>query len=168
MVGGIGAEAYDEMDVYKGTMEVGYWLGQEYWGKGIATEAVRVFVEDTLLHVRPNVVRLQAKVFSRNLASAKVLRKNGFELEGVLRSSYEKHGMVGDTLLLVRTFNPSSSSLLLPSFPPLFVLSLLSCSLFVSLTPPVLCHAYFGPYVSYLIIKMSLGEKVGVKMIFVS
>ncbi len=65
--------------------ELGYWLGRIYWGKGLATEAVRLILEfgfeDLDLH------RIYASAFAANLASRRVLEKNGFQLEGVLREA---------------------------------------------------------------------------------
>jgi RimJ/RimL family protein N-acetyltransferase len=57
-----------------GEQEVGYWLGREYWGKGIATRALTLFLEDVT--TRP----LHAHVVKHNLASIRVLEKCGFTI----------------------------------------------------------------------------------------
>jgi len=67
-----------------GVAIVGYWLGRAYWGRGIATEAVRQIVKLGLAGFR----RLQASVYEPNVASARVLEKCGFQLEACLRSSF--------------------------------------------------------------------------------
>ena len=59
-----------------GEREVGYWLGREYWGKGIATRALAAFLED--VKTRP----LYAHVAKHNLASIRVLEKCGFTITG--------------------------------------------------------------------------------------
>lgn len=59
-----------------GEREVGYWLGREYWGKGIATRALRQFLEQ--IQTRP----LYAHVAKQNIASRRVLEKCGFTISG--------------------------------------------------------------------------------------
>jgi RimJ/RimL family protein N-acetyltransferase len=62
--------------VLSGEREVGYWIGKEFWGKGIATRALAKFLE--IVRVRP----LYAHVAKHNLASLRVLEKCGFSLSG--------------------------------------------------------------------------------------
>jgi ribosomal-protein-alanine N-acetyltransferase len=79
-------------------------LGEEYWGRGIATEAVGAVTQhgfDAL-----GLVRIYAAVFDGNPASVRVLEKNGFEKEGFLRKSAIKAGRVVDQLLYARVRNP--------------------------------------------------------------
>ena len=77
-------------DVYRRNLELGYWLGEEYWGKGIGTVAVQKAIDigfgDEHCH------RIYASVFAFNAASYKVLLKNGFVEEGTLRQSIYKNG----------------------------------------------------------------------------
>ena len=94
-VGAIGFVAGD--DVSRGTAEIGYWLGREYWGRGIASAAVRALTANLL--ARPEFRRLHATVFAWNLASARVLEKAGYTLEGRLRSAITKDGRTADGLL---------------------------------------------------------------------
>jgi ribosomal-protein-alanine N-acetyltransferase len=92
LVGVIGI--YPQSDVYRGTAELGYWLGQPFWGKGIATAAVRRIVEFGFeeLHLR----RIFADVFASNPASRRVLEKAGFQLEGVRQLAIIKNEQIQD------------------------------------------------------------------------
>ncbi|MEB3053151.1 GNAT family protein [Bacillus pseudomycoides] len=66
-------------------VSIGYFLAEDYWGKGIATESVRMVVK--FLFEEINVNRIQAEVMPVNEVSKKVLLKNGFIKEGVLRQA---------------------------------------------------------------------------------
>lgn len=94
-VGGIGIHPL--LDVYRGTAEIGYWLSEEYWGRGIATDAVRAVVP-LAFDLFP-IVRLQAGIFENNPASMRVLEKCGFCREAVHRSAVTKDGVVMDEYL---------------------------------------------------------------------
>ena len=77
--------------------EVGYWLGEPLWGRGIATTALRAITEygfETF-----DVCRLEAGVFAWNPASARVLEKAGYTLEGRARLAVIKDGQMTDRLL---------------------------------------------------------------------
>jgi len=69
--------------------EVGYWLGQPFWGQGIMSQALGAFVPYAFQAL--GLHKLFAKVFDPNAASSRVLEKNGFRLEGVLREQVWKH-----------------------------------------------------------------------------
>jgi ribosomal-protein-alanine N-acetyltransferase len=97
--GGIGVVLCS--DVERVGAELGYWLGEAFWGRGVMTAAVRAFVPWAL--DRFNLARLHASVFEFNGASARVLEKAGFVLEGRLRHSAFKNGMLIDQLLYART-----------------------------------------------------------------
>ncbi len=84
-------------DVYRRTAEVGYWLGEPFWGQGIATHALQAFTEYAFATF--DLVRLQAFVKEWNPASARVLEKCGFALEGRLRKNVTKDGKTVDQLL---------------------------------------------------------------------
>jgi [ribosomal protein S5]-alanine N-acetyltransferase len=89
-----GAGIILKQDVYRKTAEIGYWVAGPYWGRGIATEAVRLikaYAFDTF-----DIVRLQAEVFDYNKASMKVLEKNGFAHEAVHRKAVIKNGELLD------------------------------------------------------------------------
>ncbi|TGU64337.1 N-acetyltransferase, partial [Mesorhizobium sp. M00.F.Ca.ET.186.01.1.1] len=64
---------------------IGYFLAEAHWGKGIASEAVKMVVRFLMEEV--NVNRIQAEVMPPNEASKKVLRNNGFVMEGTLRQA---------------------------------------------------------------------------------
>jgi RimJ/RimL family protein N-acetyltransferase len=77
-------------------VEFGYWLARPYWGQGIMTDAVRVYVRYAFTEL--NLLKLTAHVFAGNLASARVLEKNSFKLEGKLRQHFLKDGRLLDAL----------------------------------------------------------------------
>jgi RimJ/RimL family protein N-acetyltransferase len=87
-------------DVYRRAAEIGYWLGARHWGKGIATDALRAMTEHVF--ATRDVVRLFAGVFEHNAASARVLEKAGYVLEGRMRKSVTKDGKTIDQLLYAR------------------------------------------------------------------
>jgi len=81
-------------DIYRNTAEIGYWIGEPYWNKGIATRAVKLLTEYGLDHL--NYARLQTGIFEYNTSSMKVLEKCGYRLEGVFQKSLTKHGKLWD------------------------------------------------------------------------
>jgi [ribosomal protein S5]-alanine N-acetyltransferase len=94
-VGGIGVTL--GTDVERCSAELGYWLGEAVWGRGIATSAVRAFSEHALAAF--GLTRLYALPYARNAPSIRVLEKAGYLLEGRLRRSALKGGEVLDQLL---------------------------------------------------------------------
>ena len=97
-IGGIGCRLLD--DVNCKTAEIGYWLGEPFWGRGIATMALKQTTEYAFQTFR--LERVQAHVFAWNPASARVLEKCGYVLEGRLRCSIFKDGRLADSLLYAR------------------------------------------------------------------
>lgn len=93
--GGIGLMPQD--DVNEGTAEIGYWLGEAVWGRGVATAAVAAVTRRALTAL--GYRRLFATVFGRNGASQRVLEKCGYRREGVLRRAVVKHGVVLDQVV---------------------------------------------------------------------
>ena len=87
--------------MFSGAAEFGYWLGEPYWGRGIATAAARAMV-GFAFSAFP-WVRLEAGVFEWNQASMRVLKKAGFEREGVLRQSVRKDGQFLDRVMYAIT-----------------------------------------------------------------
>lgn len=79
---------------------MGYWLGEQFWGRGIMTEAVAA-VTDFCFENFP-LRRISAEVFANNPASARVLEKAGFTFEGRLKNHVLKEGKLLDTLLYAR------------------------------------------------------------------
>jgi [ribosomal protein S5]-alanine N-acetyltransferase len=94
-VGGIGCELLG--DVHCKTAEVGYWLGEPFWGRGIATATLRQMTEYVFANF--DLQRIQAFVFGWNPASARVLEKAGYQFEGRLGQSVFKDGRLTDSLL---------------------------------------------------------------------
>ena len=97
-VGGIGLVL--RTDVERVDAELGYWLGESHWGRGVMSGAVDAFVPWAL--DRFNLARVHAQVFAFNGASARVLAKAGFVLEGRMRQSAVKDGKLIDQLLYAR------------------------------------------------------------------
>lgn len=81
-------------DVYQKTAELGYWLAEEYWGRGIMTQAVKRICGEGFS--RWDIQRIYAEPFSHNAGSRRVLEKAGFSLEGVMRRGVYKRGKVCD------------------------------------------------------------------------
>lgn len=98
-VGGIGYTPLSGM--YCKTAEFGYWLGEAYWNRDIATAAVQAMVK-CIFNELP-FMRLEAGVFEWNPASMRVLEKAGFAREGVLRKSVFKDGQLIDRMLYAIT-----------------------------------------------------------------
>ena len=98
------------VDVHRRTAEIGFWLGRRYWGRGIVTEAVRAVTE--LAFSRYGFSRVYAMVYEWNPASARVLEKAGYRLEGRQRKNALKDGREIDTLLyaIIDTDLASASS----------------------------------------------------------
>lgn len=92
VIGSIGMEI--GKDVHRLTAELGYWLAESYWGKGIMSEAVKVVTEYALQDL--SLYRIHAAPYAVNPASAKVLKKAGFRFEGTLHSSAIKDGHILD------------------------------------------------------------------------
>ena len=81
-----------------GVAEFGYWLGRQYWGCGIATEAGQLLIQYAL--DKRNLRRLEAHIFAPNSASSRVLEKCGFALEGILKKRLtDRTGNIRDQLL---------------------------------------------------------------------
>jgi len=84
-------------DVHRRCAEIGYWLAEEHWGRGIMTEAVAAMTERAFREL--DVVRIQAAVFAWNPASMRVLEKCGYVREGWLRKSVWKDGQLIDSAM---------------------------------------------------------------------
>ena len=95
LIGGIGLIPQD--DVYSRSAMLGYWLGEPFWNQGIATLAVRAMVEWAFAEL--DLIRIFAFVFESNTASARVLEKTGFTLEGKMRRAVFKRGRLMDQSL---------------------------------------------------------------------
>lgn len=91
-VGSIGVFRCD--NIHSRTAEMGYYIGEPYWGRGIGTSAVKQVCGYIFEHT--DIIRIFAEPFAYNTASCRVLEKAGFEFEGVLRSNAVKNGKVLD------------------------------------------------------------------------
>jgi RimJ/RimL family protein N-acetyltransferase len=106
-VGGIGLELQEDVSRY--SAELGYWLGEQYWGRGIMTAAVSRFTGyafDTF-----DICRIYAMVFETNPASQRVLERAGYVLEGRLRHAAYKDGRILDQFLYAVSHPPPMSRL---------------------------------------------------------
>ena len=81
-------------NIHRQTAELGYYIAEEYWGKGIMTEAVKQIC--AYVFAKSDIIRIYAEPFAYNIASCRVLEKVGFQYEGTLRSNAVKNGKVID------------------------------------------------------------------------
>jgi len=97
----VGAIGYvPGIDVERYSAEIGYWLGESHWGRGIATEAL-LLVTDHVFGTA-NLLRLFALPFADNAGSMRVLEKAGYVREAILRSSSVKYGQPRDQALYAK------------------------------------------------------------------
>ena len=92
-VGGIGIIL--QKDVERISAEMGYWLGEKYWNKGIVTQAIKEIVKYSFENF-PELQKIYATPFNFNIASQKVLQKAGFECEAILKKAAIKNGQIID------------------------------------------------------------------------
>lgn len=102
--GGIGLKL--QADVDRISAELGYWLGEQFWGRGIATAAIRGFVPWAFEAYQ--LERIYATPFHWNVASARALEKASFNKEGVMRRAALKDGVVADVPMYARLREPSA------------------------------------------------------------
>lgn len=95
VIGSIGI--FRNSNIHRLTAEMGYYLGEDYWGRGIATKAVREAVEYVFEHT--DILRIYAEPFANNIASCRVLEKAGFAFEGILCKNAIKNGEILDMRL---------------------------------------------------------------------
>ena len=108
VVGGVGVHPGN--DVGRASAEIGYWLGREFWGRGIATVVVGAVAD----HLFKEAVfgRLHAHTFEGNLASQRVLEKCGFVKEGVFRKAVLKNGRLFDAVMFGRVDDAACARIL--------------------------------------------------------
>ena len=104
--GGIGFDR-DE-DVFRRSAEIGYWLGEAYWGQGIMSAAVAAVSKPAFDWF--GLTRLFALPFARNRASSRVLERAGYVRAALLRQSLIKEGMILDAYLYERHRPPSDGA----------------------------------------------------------
>jgi len=95
IVGGVGFERLK--DLCSRTAEIGYWVGEPYWSRGIATRALALATENAFRDF--DFVRLQAGVLEWNGASCRVLEKAGYSQEARLRQQGFKDGEICDMVV---------------------------------------------------------------------
>jgi RimJ/RimL family protein N-acetyltransferase len=99
----IGCIGYQlQADVERVSAEIGYWLAEPFWGRGIATDALVAVTQHAV--TTHGLTRVYALPFAENAASCRVLEKAGYRLEGRLRRSAIKDGRITDQLQYA--FNP--------------------------------------------------------------
>ncbi len=92
VAGSIGVFRCD--NIHSRTAEMGYYIGEPYWGRGLGTSAVKQVCNYIFEHT--DIIRIFAEPFDYNAASCRVLEKAGFHLEGILRKNAVKNGRVLD------------------------------------------------------------------------
>ena len=92
VIGSIGI--FRQGNIHRQIAELGYYIAEEYWGKGIMTEAVKQICK--YVFAKSDIIRIYAEPFAYNIASCRVLEKAGFQYEGTLRSNAVKNGRVID------------------------------------------------------------------------
>ncbi|MBT6774081.1 GNAT family N-acetyltransferase [Candidatus Woesearchaeota archaeon] len=85
----IGGISLNEIDLKHKNAVLGYWLGKKHWGQGIMSEAVDLILKFGFKELKLH--RISSDAFEPNIASQKVLKKNGFKVEGLLRETHFKH-----------------------------------------------------------------------------
>lgn len=95
LIGSIGIHPLN--DIYAQNAELGYWIAEPYWGKGITTKAIEKIVEYTFENFK--ITRIFAKPFGRNMASRRVLEKAGFVFEAEFKNTILKNGVLEDELV---------------------------------------------------------------------
>jgi ribosomal-protein-alanine N-acetyltransferase len=97
-VGNIGLEKGD--DVYRKSAELGFFLGEEYWNKGIMTKAVKLIVDFGFNKL--DIIRIHASVFQFNEASHRVFEKCGFQKEAILKKAIYKNRKILDEIIYAK------------------------------------------------------------------
>ncbi|WP_205511232.1 GNAT family N-acetyltransferase [Longitalea arenae] len=87
-------------DIYRHSAEIGYWLGSDFRGRGISTEAIGLVCRYAFDQL--NIVRIFAHVFEHNHASRKALLKNGFVIEGIRKKGSIKNNQLLDDYLMAK------------------------------------------------------------------
>lgn len=92
LVGSVGVFRQD--NIHNKTAEVGYYVGESFWNKGIATSAIKQACE--FIFGNTDIIRIYAEPFVRNAGSCRALEKAGFVCEGTLRANAFKNGVIED------------------------------------------------------------------------
>ena len=100
-VGSIGA--FRQGNIHRQTVELGYYLAEEYWGRGIMTDAIRQLCG--IIFETTDILRIYAEPFAYNTGSRQALEKAGFTFEGMMKNNAVKNGKVLDMALYSLTRN---------------------------------------------------------------
>jgi RimJ/RimL family protein N-acetyltransferase len=95
LVGSIGIAA--KTNIYRKNFEIGYFLAEAHWGKGIATRAIKAVTSYAFKDF--DIVRIYAEPFSDNPGSRRALEKAGYKLEATLRRNVIKNGIIKDSCI---------------------------------------------------------------------
>jgi [ribosomal protein S5]-alanine N-acetyltransferase len=95
LVGSIGIVT--KSDIYRKNVEIGYFLAEEQWGKGIATKAIKAITSYAFQNF--DIIRAYAEPFADNQGSRRALEKAGFKLEATLKSNVIKNGIIKDSCI---------------------------------------------------------------------
>ena len=95
LVGSIGIVT--KTDIYRKNFEIGYFLAEGQWGKGIATQAIKAATSYAFKDF--DIVRVYAEPFSDNIGSRRALEKAGFTLEATLRKNVIKNDIIKDSCI---------------------------------------------------------------------
>ena len=95
-------------NVHRFTAELGYYIAEPYWGRGIMTEAVRQMI--IYVFENTDIVRIFAEPYTFNKASCRVLEKAGFQFEGTLRKNAIKNGQFIDMRMYAMTKDEESNN----------------------------------------------------------
>lgn len=93
--GGIGI--HPQEDVHRKNAELGYWLGEPFWGNGIITKAIEQIADYGFKNF--DITRIFARPYGTNFASQRVLEKAGFILEARFENTLFKNGEFKDELI---------------------------------------------------------------------
>ena len=94
-IGSLGV--FFQENVYKKSAEIGYWLGEPFWGRGIMSSSIKFLTK--YLFSTYDLVRIFSEPYSDNTASKKALEKAGYKYEGTKRMAVYKHGNFHDSCL---------------------------------------------------------------------
>ena len=97
-IGSIGV--FRQGNIHFKTAELGYYIGEQYWGRGLMTQAVKDICE--YVFENSDIIRIFSEPFANNIASQRVLEKNGFCCEGILRNNAYKNERVVDMKLYAK------------------------------------------------------------------
>jgi RimJ/RimL family protein N-acetyltransferase len=95
VVGSIGIVT--KTDIYRKNLEIGFFISEEWWGKGIATRAIKCATAYAFRDF--DIIRVYGEVFSDNYGSRKTLEKAGFNLEAILKKNIIKNGIIKDSCI---------------------------------------------------------------------